>query len=91
MESKESDKSMVQTHPQPENAYISEKWIVLIINDLHQKTHENTGNKPEINNKPNMTTEDQYIIPNQRNRKNQINQRFRQSHNQKTPTYRKSE
>jgi hypothetical protein len=27
----------------------------LIINDLSIKTHENTGNKPEINNKPNMT------------------------------------
>jgi hypothetical protein len=26
----------------------------LIINDLSAKTHENTGNKPEINNKPNM-------------------------------------
>ena len=30
----------------------------MIINDLSAKTHENTGNKPEINNKPNMTKYD---------------------------------
>jgi hypothetical protein len=32
--------------------------MVLIINDLSTKTHENTGNKPakpEMNNKPNMS------------------------------------
>ena len=36
---------------------LSEKWIVLIINDLDPKAHETTGNKPatpEINNKHNM-------------------------------------
>ena len=34
-----------------------EKWIVLIINELTPKTHENTGKLsaiPEISNKPNM-------------------------------------
>ena len=31
-----------------------QKRTSLIINELHQKTHETTGNKPEINNKHNM-------------------------------------
>ena len=37
-----------------------------------------TGNKPEINNKPNMTTIELAINPNQQNQKNQMNQLFRQ-------------
>ena len=53
--------------PHPENLKIlqiliqtnhnMQKWIVLTINDLSAKTHENTGNKPakqEIKNKHNM-------------------------------------
>jgi hypothetical protein len=40
----------------PENAFIPEKWIVLIINDLSTKTRETTGNKPEIKHKLYMTT-----------------------------------
>ncbi len=42
----------------PSNTHHLQKRIPLIINTLHSKTHENTGNKPaipEINNKPNMT------------------------------------
>jgi hypothetical protein len=41
----------------PENAYIPENGIPLIINDLSAKTHETTGNKPakpETKNKRNM-------------------------------------
>ena len=48
---------MIPTKNQPENDYKPEKWIVLIINELTPKTHENTGNKPEkpeMNNKQNM-------------------------------------
>ena len=52
----QSQKCAASPHYQPENACIPEKWIALIINDLSAKTHENTGNKPEIKHKLYMTT-----------------------------------
>jgi hypothetical protein len=54
----------------------------LIINELSVKTHENTGKKPakpEMNNRPNITTAHQHINPLHVNQKNQINQWFRQT------------
>jgi hypothetical protein len=54
----------------------------LIINHLYIKTPETTGKKPakpEIKNKPYMTTAHQYINPLHVNQKNQINQWFRQT------------
>ena len=44
----------------PANACNLQKRMALIINHLSIKTHENTGNKPEINNKPNVTIKRQH-------------------------------